>query len=389
VQVNRVGIHTLHIEHVMLLFVYTALTIANSLLYRSMKGIHWFTLYNVLALLGAICVEQRGNIPDFVSIVIGNLFVIAAYFVLFLSLAALLSFRRRNLWLHLALVAAGVITMFQWGLFKPDTTLRLISYSAILGLEQALIALFIMRRKDNPLRRACAPLALMLIGLCLANVIRIVGVVSTGAPANYLQAGPFLSWIVMINACLQCGAMVSYVWITAALLRYDIEIQASTDPLTGLLNRRAIEREAERHIAACALTDEPLSALIIDIDNFKSINDSLGHHYGDRALIAIASTLLASVRPGDLVARIGGDEFAIVLPGTSIEAATGRAEDLRAAIEALAPVAGADGKGITASFGLAEVTDLAPTWSQLVIQCDQALYAAKRGGGNIALKLVS
>lgn len=383
------SIHTLHIEHVMLLAVYTALTLANSLLYRSMKGIHWFTLYNVLALLGAICVEQRGSIPDFVSIVLGNLFVIAAYFALFLSLAALLKIRRRNLWLHILLVAVGIVTMVQWGLFKPDTPLRLIAYSSILGMQQALIALFIMRRKDNMLRRACAPLALVLALLALANVVRIVGVFSTGAPADYLKAGPFLSWIVVINSCLQCGAMVAYVWLSATLLRYDLEAQASTDPLTGLLNRRAIEREAERQIVACALAEAPLAAIIIDLDHFKSINDSHGHHQGDRTLIAIANALLSGVRPGDLVARMGGDEFAVVLPFTSIEAATQRAEDLRAAIEELAPLAGADGQRVTASFGLAEADFLAPTWSHLVVRCDQALYAAKSVGGNVALKLVS
>ena len=118
-------IHTLHLEHVWLLSIYTLLTVANSLLYKNMKGIHFFSAYTFFALLGAISVAARGSIPDFLSIVVGNLFVVAAYLLLFLSLAALFGARRPNFWVQGALIFLGVVTMLQWGLFQPNTALRL------------------------------------------------------------------------------------------------------------------------------------------------------------------------------------------------------------------------------------------------------------------------
>ena len=279
----------------MLLALYTVLTVANSLLYRGVRGIHWFSLYNLFALLGAISVALRGDIPDFLSIVVGNVFVVVAYFLLYLSLSALFGGKRQTIWLHAGLVFAGVATNLQWGLFTPNTTLRLLAYSIVLGLQQTLIAGFILRRNDRALRKACAALAIMLAALALTNLVRILGVSQQGAPNDYLQAGAFLAWIVMINSCLQCGVIVAYVWMSAALLRNELEIQAMTDPLTGLLNRRAIERAAEREIALCAQVAAPLCAIILDLDNFKTINDSLGHSRGDALLTAVAAALAASV----------------------------------------------------------------------------------------------
>jgi diguanylate cyclase (GGDEF)-like protein len=366
----------------MLLSLYTLLTVANSLLYKSMKGIHFFSAYTFCALLGATSVAARGSIPDFVSIVVGNLLVVAAYLLFFLSLAALFGARRSNFWLQGMLALVAVVTMLQWGLFQPNTALRLIAYSVVLCVQQVHIAWFMIRQQEGTLRRPGGPIAIMLAALALTNLVRIFGVSVNGAPSNYLQAGPFLSWIVMINSCLQCGVMVAYVWMTAALLRHDLELQASTDPLTGVLNRRAIEREAERHIAACSAAAAPISAIIIDLDRFKSINDSFGHNAGDRMLLAVATALKQGIRPGDLLARMGGDEFAVILPGTTQAEAADLAEQLRARVENLDA---GDGTRVTASFGLAESDPLAPTWNHLAMRCDKALYSAKSAGGNHAM----
>ena len=372
----------------MLLAIYTLLTVANSWLYKGIKGIHWFSAYSFSALLGALSVALRGHIPDFVSIVVGNLFVVAGYYFFFLSLSELFGRSRLRLYLQGALLLGAAITMVQWGYIHPNTKTRLIAYSVVLGLQQAHITYVVSRRQTTILRTAGAPVAIMLALLALTNLVRILGVYHYGAPSDYLKAGAFLGWIVIVTSCLQCGAMVGYVWMTAALLRNDLQVQASTDPLTGLLNRRAIEREAEPALTACRQLAAPACAILIDLDGFKQINDRFGHACGDATLIEVAACLQREMRKTDLLARLGGDEFAILLPYTPLEAASEIAERLRQAVDRLQIPCGegsAKYTGVTASFGIAETEPSTRMWEQLAVSCDQALYVAKRAGGNRAL----
>jgi len=339
-------IHTLHLEHVVLLALCTIITVANSSLYKGVKGIHWFSLYNLAVLLGAIAVALRGQIPDFLSIVIGNLFVVTGYLFFSISLTAFFGSKTTHYYLQGSLLVIAVVTMLQYGWFHNDTRKRLIAYSLV---------------------------------LCF-----LIGVFMQGAPNNYLNAGPFLAWIVIVNSSLQCGAIVSYVWMTAAHLREDLEIQASTDPLTGLLNRRAIEIAAEQQILACNRSGLLIAAIILDLDGFKQINDTYGHHCGDYTLITVAKCLQNSLRQHDLLARVGGDEFAVLLPDTSLEAAIVIAGKLQTSVEQAKVNYGQDGTTVSMSFGVGQLHPPDHTWEQLVMCCDKALYTAKRSRSNSA-----
>jgi diguanylate cyclase (GGDEF)-like protein len=370
--------HTLHVEHVVLLALYTFLTLANSSLYKGVKGIHWFSLYNLAALLGAIAVALRGQIPDFLSIVIGNLLVVAGYFFFSLSLAAFFGRKTAHFYLQGGLLIVAIITMVQYGWLHNDTPKRLIAYSIVLGCQQAQMAFFLLRQKRDALRVATFTMSFILACLSLANILRVIGVSMHGAPNNYLNAGAFLAWIVIANSGLQCGAIVSYVWMTAAHLREDLQVQASTDPLTGLLNRRAIEVTAGQKILACSSTGSIVSAIILDLDGFKQINDTFGHHCGDATLMTVATCLHRGLRKGDLLARIGGDEFAILLPDTSLETATTVAAELQMSIERAEVLYGPISTSVTISFGIAQLNPPVRTWEQLLVCCDKALYEAKR-----------
>ncbi len=371
-------IHTLHVEHVVLLALYTVITVANSSLYKGVKGIHWFSLYNLAAFLGAVSVALRGHIPDFLSIVIGNLLVVSGYLFFSISLTEFFGSRKRSYYLQSVLCLIAVVAMLQYGWLHNDTPKRLIAYSFILGCQQAQIAIFLLRRKRAALRVPSLSMAFMLSCLALANLVRIVGVATHGAPHNYLNGGTFLAWVIIVNSGLQCGAIVSYVWMTAAHLREDLEVQASTDPLTGMLNRRAIEVAAGQQILACNRSGAPISAILLDLDGFKQINDTFGHHCGDATLLTVASCLQNGLRPRDLLARVGGDEFAILLPDTSLEAAAAIVVQLHASVARANVLYDQVTSKITASFGVAQLQPPDTTWEQLLKSCDKSLYEAKR-----------
>ena len=155
------------------------------------------------------------------------------------------------------------------------------------------------------------------------------------------------------------------------------EEAAFTDHLTGLANRRRFERQLEREVGRVLRFNHPFSLLMIDIDNFKNLNDTFGHDAGDDAIRRIGRVLREGTRGIDLAARIGGEEFAVLLVETGQSAALEVAERLRTAIKALLTPAGGE---ITASFGVAECPADAQTASGIVKAADVALYEAKRNG---------
>ena len=160
-------------------------------------------------------------------------------------------------------------------------------------------------------------------------------------------------------------------------LNQQLEVLATTDSLTGLHNRRAFEHSLSLEVDIVERRSTPLSLVTIDVDHFKQINDNHGHAAGDKALQTIATLLTSSARNIDVVARIGGEEFAVILPNTDAASSLAAAERMRAT------VANADWSDtpLTISLGIAMLLK-SETASSLLARADKALYSAKQNGRN-------
>jgi diguanylate cyclase (GGDEF)-like protein len=178
---------------------------------------------------------------------------------------------------------------------------------------------------------------------------------------------------------LQTVADQLVVAVYQAHLFAQMQQQALTDGLTGCYNRRSFEMQLERDLHQATRLRQPLSLIMLDIDNFKLINDQAGHETGDLALRIFADNIRAELRAVDCAARYGGDEFVIILPQADIEGANIVAERLRKRIEQT-PVPGF-GK-VTTSLGIATFPEHASSRDTLIAAADRALYGSKNAGRN-------
>lgn len=208
-----------------------------------------------------------------------------------------------------------------------------------------------------------------------------VAAMKSGA-ADYLVKG-------QVNAVI-LERSIRYALERTRLLKI-LSVQATRDELTGLYNRREMERIVEDEVERFRRYKYPSSLIILDIDNFKIINDSFGHPAGDKVLQYLAQSLLHGVRTIDKVARHGGDEFSLILPATIGDKALILAERLNRTIASQScEIQGLDGGtqqvSITVSMGIAQITSEANTKEALMQAADQALYKAKSLGKNCVFR---
>lgn len=206
-----------------------------------------------------------------------------------------------------------------------------------------------------------------LVAVCVAMAVAAMVAGDAGA----LRDAPVqaLSWVV--SFCL-AAALAHMLAKAERRARKD----AVHDALTGVLNRKALDLRVDRERERPSRRAETLSVIAADLDGFKEVNDACGHDAGDTVLRAVAHALAGSIRAQDLLYRMGGDEFLVLLPGTATVEAAELAERLRATVGMVRP----DGHAITLSAGVAGVVHERVDLEHLISRADRALYAAKAAG---------
>jgi diguanylate cyclase (GGDEF)-like protein len=190
--------------------------------------------------------------------------------------------------------------------------------------------------------------------------------------------------LIVVLATLAAEALAIFRPMVNRIVAFTQEIMrlAATDPLTGVANRRHFMERAAAEVERARRSGQALSLLMVDADHFKKVNDTHGHDVGDAVLKALAAALVANVRPMDVVARLGGEEFAVLLPEASVATAAESGERLRAAVGALLVPHGDEGVAFTVSIGAAAVAAEPQGVEAALKAADAALYEAKQGGRN-------
>ena len=378
-------LRTLLVISIVLLATYGLTVLVNSLTTPGLKGNNWFALSMLSGAVGCLLILGHGPLSHEMAILAASFLFLAAFLLLHLALRQFLRVIPWVDWLQVACVMAGTgaIAYFTYVRPDPDAVMEILGLGT--ALQAAMTAGMLFLRASKSVQSACTVTASSLMLCAGTSLMRIWATMyygAVGGSEGAIALDHAQSILMLGNICAHTGIAFGFVWMTATRLRSDLQHMAITDELTGVLNRRALEVAARREMSRSRRTRTPLVVVMMDLDGFKQTNDSLGHLAGDTVLCAVAKCLQQTLRQLDTVARVGGDEFIILLPGTPLEAATEVVERLRFAIQSLHHATEKQQVSIRASFGVAWWQGPEDTWPELMARADEALYVAKDAGGN-------
>lgn len=277
------------------------------------------------------------------------------------------------------LVVLGLLTNFAILDMERDSLLRAVLYQAPFSAMQLFGAWVIAsNRQGRTLDRALV--ALFVVGavyfLSKPFIAALIG--SGDSPQAYLSS-TYAAISQSTGAVLLISNGLLIMLVMVRDLMAEVTIRSETDPLSGLLNRRGFEDQADKARLLALRAGAPAVMVVSDLDHFKLINDSYGHDAGDAVIAAFGHTLRRSFDPRAVIGRLGGEEFAVMLPGISIAAAREIVEELRSRLRSM----NADERGIervvTGSFGMASL-EPGDSLADLLRRADRALYEAKAQG---------
>lgn len=340
---------------------------------QGLKEWYWSVLLFTLALPLYLV---RGHIPDFISIVVANTLVLFCFMMMNMGTRKFSGDSPRYK-LPAILIFIGVyVAWFLWFTYMiPSINMR----AAALSLFTLVVTMDQLMLAGKRLERSPGRSMLMaaLLGLIITRIIRLMSMLlGYEQPANILDTTPSQLIFLAAPAVMIPLATVSYIMLASEKLNRELEFMAQHDDLTGCLNKKAVMCELEREAVRANRYQHALSIMVIDIDDFKNINDVHGHLAGDKVLIDFIQKTKEAIRRIDLLGRFGGDEFVVVMPQISAQQAMLLADRLHQAAALSSPVSW------TVSIGVSEWRGVGDTLDDLFARADQSLYASKLLGNN-------
>ncbi|NQZ79404.1 MAG: GGDEF domain-containing protein [Colwellia sp.] len=338
----------------------------------------------LLLALSFLLIGLRHYIDDWYSVIFANLILVLSIKILGEGLLVFFKVRHQTFSHFSNILITLMLPLFiYFTLFNENTNIRIIIISFFISLQFIYIAFHLKKNREEINHQFVLILHITFLLSGLFFIFRALWTLSDNNIDNYMQAGIIhgLATIVFQLIIIITGFFVS--WSASEQLAKDLELQATIDHLTQTFNRRALEGLAKKEIAQAKREDSNLVVIIMDIDDFKAVNDEYGHVAGDQVLTEFSQRLKDNLREYDSIARYGGEEFLLLLPNTEADIAMVVAEKLRKAIAAPVFLIGENVHvAITASFGIAFNKGANIEWRQLLLQSDQALYLAKYQGKN-------
>ena len=344
------------------------------------RAVAWWAAAHLLRSGSVALYGLHGPLPDVIAIDLASAILFTSYAATWTG--ARVFNGREPLPGSLITGAALWVLACQSSLFTEAAGLRTLLSGGIVATFSWLAAYEFWRGRNENLVSRWPAIVLLFVQGALFLVRTPLSVFLPVASGDRMLTSAWLT-VISVESLL---FTISVAFVLVAMAKERIELghrnAARIDALTGLPNRRAFFQDAEQLVRLQVARARPIAVFLLDLDHFKSINDRFGHPTGDRVLRLFAQVIMANLRSSDLVGRLGGEEFGVVLADATRDNAFVVAERLRSAFAGAANMA--DGKPLaaTVSIGVAIIQDPREDLSSLLAKADQALYLAKARGRN-------
>ena len=351
--------------------------------YPKFEAARFWTGSAFAAAVGAALASLRVAVDSLLPLLAGGTVMILAACLAAMGIRRF--YNQHVTWRGTALITGLSFAGLSFFIFVHDsTTMRILIYSVAQSLPLVLSFKLLLSRQDgrpNPGARLAGTVGILIVGI---YAIRVAGnLLRIGGEFSFIHFTAFQSALILILMFLSMAWNFGFLLMAMDRLRNEVADLALLDDLTGVGNRRHLLQRLTEECARSERSAEPFALLVIDLDGFKAVNDTHGHAAGDACLRHFTLMAQTRLRPGDMLARTGGDEFCIVLPASTLREGAMIArrvldvcrEDAEACVGADIPIA--------VTIGVAQWTrEIGPFPDRLMAAADHALYAAKNDGKN-------